>query len=108
MGSGVVDTRGTVLVHIARADDPKCICVPDTVIGDAPLINVIHATAIAFGAAAITWPAIVKIIGVGFPEARGTVDVFITRANESKCIRVSDMVIGGAPRVKIVPEMEIP
>ena len=49
----------------------------------------------------------VVVIGLVFPE-RGTVDVPMMRADELSCIRVPDVVIGGAPGVKVVPAMAIP
>ena len=108
MGTGAGVARGSVLVPTMRAEDASCIGVPDTVIGGAPLVRVVPATAIAFGAAVMTWPAIVVVMELGPAEGRGTVDAPIMRADGPSCIGVPETVIGGAPGVKVVPAMEMP
>ena len=104
---GTPGARGIVDVPTTRADEPKWIGVPDTVIGGDPLVRVVPASATASDKAVITWPAIVAVTGFGSPE-RGTVDVPIMRADEPKYIGVPDTVIGGAPGVKVVPATEMP
>ena len=98
-GAGVM--RGTVLVPIMRADEPKYIGVPDMVIGEAPLVKVEPAIAILSKAAVTTWPAIIVVIGVGTSSARGTVDLPMTRLDGSRRIGVPDTVIGDAPGVSV-------
>lgn len=108
MGCGAGFARGSVLVPTMRAEDASWIGVPDTVIGGAPLVRVVPATAIAFGAAVMTWPAIVVVMELGPAEGRGMVDAPIMRADGPSCIGVPETVIGGAPGVKVVPAMEMP
>ena len=98
---------GTVDVPTTRAEGPKYIGVPDTVMGGDPLVKVVPATMIASDEASMTWPAMVVVIGPVFLE-KGTVDVPITRADEPRCIEVPDTVMGGAPGVSVVPAIEIP
>lgn len=108
VGARAGAARGSVLVPTMRAEDASRIGVPDTVIGGAPLVRVVPATAIAFGAAVMTWPAIVVVMELGPAEGRGMVDAPIMRADGPSCIGVPETVIGGAPAVKVVPAMEMP
>lgn len=100
------------LPMMRRADEAKCIWVPETMIGGAPGVKVVPAITRAVGVAVMTWPAIVAVrrSGLGFSGTRGTVDVLVPTmgADGPKCIGVPDTVIGGAPGVSVVPAMEMP
>lgn len=101
------DAIGTIDEPPTRADGLKYIGVPETVSGGDPLVKVVPATTIASGEALIEWLATVRVTGSVSPE-RGTVLVPMMRADESRCIRVPDTVMGGAHGVKVVPAIEMP
>lgn len=44
--AGTLGARGIVDVSIARVDEPKCIGIPDAIIGGAPLVKVVPAVEI--------------------------------------------------------------
>ena len=81
---GAGDTKDTVLEPTTRADGSKCIGVPDTVMGGAPGVKVVPATAMAFEAAVMTCPAMLVVIGIGALGVKGNVDVPMTKADEPR------------------------
>ena len=71
-------------------------------------VRVVPAIVIPLELAVMMWPAMVVVVGMGVLWVRGIVLMPMTRADGSRCTGMPDMVIGGAPGVKVVPAMDMP
>ena len=110
IGFGDAFSRAMVLEPMIRwLEASNDSIVPFSVVSAAPGVKVVPARAMILGPAVMAWPAMVVISWfVDGSLTRGIVLLPMTRAGEQKCIGVPDMVMGGAPLVRVEPAIAMP
>ena len=106
---GDADARGTVFEPISNSlAVPKDSNVPSSVMAGAPGIRVVPATATAFGAAVMTWPAMLVVIVSGTCDPKSIALEPITNwPAELSDSLVPSIVVPGAPRLRVLPTIAI-
>lgn len=106
---GAAEGRGIVADPMMRAEEPREIGMLEIVRAGAPGVRVVPAISTALGRMVMAWLARVVIICEGNAFVRGIgVPVPITRPDEPMDIGVPEMVMAGAPGVRVEPAIETP